>query len=153
MTKPCIALLLFAAAAVSAQEAPPRTYACDGFAEPLHRPGVMEVRGGRVLPLKANLLGAGGAVADGKALRTAPVVSLTFKPGDGPEVDKSNDLEVWDYGKGKSFVFLADPDPHWKFDLGTGKLAPGSYSVTLVSGDAKEYTVDPLCRLEILVRK
>jgi hypothetical protein len=154
MTIARVLLLLLAVAAVSAQETPPPpNYACDGFAEPLRTAEPMELRPGRVLPLKGRLAAADAKNADDTVLRTAPVVSLIFKPGEGPEVDKSGELEVWDYGKGKSFIYLADPDPHWKFDLGTAKLAAGRYLVTLVSGDPKEYTIDPVCRLELLIRR
>lgn len=149
-----VVLLVLAAVALSAQEAPPppATYACEGFAEPLRTTEPMELRPGRVLPLKGRLVAADGTNADHTVLRTAPVVSLVFKPDEGPEVDKSAELEVWDYGQGRSFVYLADPDPHWKFDLGTSKLA-GRYVVTLVSGDPQEYTVDPVCRVELLVSR
>ncbi|HYR27728.1 MAG TPA: hypothetical protein VEU30_04650, partial [Thermoanaerobaculia bacterium] len=135
------------AASIEAQEKRRPVYACDGFAEPLSKPGVMELRRGRVLPLKGKLVAADGSFANNKVLKTPPVVSLTFKPASGPAVDRSEGLEVRDYGKGKSFVF--DAEAHWKFDLGTGNLADdGNYTVLLVSGDPAEYTVDPACRFE-----
>lgn len=142
MKRTAAVMLLLTAAALSAQDVP-KKYSCDGFAEPLRRKS-MEVHRGRVLPLKGQLLAADGSNADDKVLRTPPVVSLMLGTA-----DKSEGLEQRDFGKGKSFVYLADPDPHWKFDLGTESMKDnGTYVVTLVSGDAKEYTVDPACRLE-----
>jgi hypothetical protein len=60
-------------------------------------------------------------------------------------------MEVRDYGKGNHFVW--DQEAHWKFDLGTGNLPDdGKYTVTVLSGDAKEYRVDPPCKLTFKLR-
>jgi len=134
-----------------AQESAAKTYACQGFAEPLqHSP--MQVAKGRVLPLRAKLATPGGGYVDDRILKTSPVVSLKFKPESGPEVDRSAGVEVRDYGKGTHFVW--DDEAHWKFDLGTKSLPDdeGEYTVSVASGDEKEYKIDPTCSLVFHVR-
>ena len=130
---------------ISAQETAPPKYSCDGFAAPLNR-GSIDVERGRVLPLKGKLSRADGTAVVQGSVRTAPVVHIALS-GE----DKSSALEAHDYGKGRSFVF--DPEAHWKFDLGTGTLTGnGTWVVTLLSGDPKEYVVDPACRFEFSLR-
>ncbi len=143
-----VALLALAALpARTAQAGPPDppTYRCQGFDEPLNRPS-MQVRRGRVLPLRGKLVAADGTFADNGVVKAAPAIRLTYLPEGSKEVDKTAGLEVRDYGKGNHFVF--DQEAHWKFDLGTGNLPDdGKYTVTVLSGDAKEYRVDPACKL------
>ncbi len=125
------------------------TYTCQGFDEPLNRPN-MHIGRGRVLPLRGKLFLSEGKYGDDAVLKTAPAISLKYKPESGPEVDKTTGVEVRDYGKGTSFVF--DKEAHWKFDLGTGNLPDnGKYVVSLLSGDSKEYKVDPPCTLTFLL--
>ena len=141
----CVVLFCAASRPARAQEKVLPTYSCNGFAEPLNRPN-MHIGRGRVLPLRAKLLLTDGTAADDTTLKAAPVISLKFQPESGPEVDKSAVAEVRDYGKGNAFVY--DKEAHWKFDLGTGNLPDdGKYTVTVVSGDAKEYRIDPACSL------
>ncbi|MGH9442517.1 MAG: hypothetical protein ACRD16_09600 [Thermoanaerobaculia bacterium] len=137
--------LLAAAPTVRAAENPQTTYACQGFDEPLKRNNI-HIDRGRVLPLRGKLILPNGKFGDNTVLKTAPVISLKYQPEGKPEVDKTGGLEVRDYGKGTSFVW--DAEAHWKFDLGTGNLPDnGQYTVTLLSGDPKEYRVDPVCSL------
>ena len=140
-----LAVAAFAPPGVFAEEAAPAKYKCDGFDEPLKRNNI-HIGRGRVLPLRGKLVGPDGKFGDATVLKTPPVVTLTYQPEGKPEVDKSGVLEVRDYGKGRSFVW--DPEAHWKFDLGTKSLPDdGQYTVTLSSGDPKEYQVDPVCSL------
>ena len=124
-------------------------YACQGFDEPMSRANI-HIGRGRVLPLRGKLVLPDGKFGDSSAIKAAPMLSLKYQPESGPEVDKTAGLEVRDYGKGRSFVF--DKEAHWKFDLGTGNLKDdGKYVVSLVSGDPKEYRVDPACSLVFLL--
>ncbi|MEO8191358.1 MAG: hypothetical protein ABI682_13535 [Acidobacteriota bacterium] len=135
---------LFLPPAARAADAVP-VYACQGFDEPMNRPNI-EIGRGRVLPLRAKLVKADGAFADETVVKSPPTLSLKFKPESGPEVDKTAGMEVRDYGKGNRFVW--DQEAHWKFDLGTGNLPDdGKYTVTVLSGDEKQYRVDPSCKL------
>jgi hypothetical protein len=124
--------------------------ACQGFDEPMNRQNI-EIGRGRVLPLRAKLVRPDGSFAEENAVKAAPTLALKYQPESGPEVDKTAGMEVRDYGKGNHFVW--DQEAHWKFDLGTGNLPDdGKYTVTVLSGDAKEYRVDPPCKLTFKLR-
>lgn len=142
-----IGLVLAASTPARAADKAPLVYACQGFGEPMHRDNIRIGRG-RVLPLRARLALPDGAF--GETLKSPPKLHLKYRPESGPEVDKTAGLEVRDFGKGNRFVF--DREAHWKFDLGTGNLAEdGTYVVSLLSGDEKEYRVDPVCSLSFLL--
>lgn len=142
-----LVLVFGTATPAGAAEKSPVVYACQGFAEPMHRENI-QIGRGRVLPLRARLALPDGTF--GEDLKSAPKIALKYRPESGPEVDKTAGLEVRDYGKGNRFVF--DKEAHWKFDLGTGNLKEdGRYVVSLLSGDEKEYRVDPGCSLSFLL--
>jgi hypothetical protein len=144
----CGLVLAASTPARGAGKAPP-VYACQGFDEPMSRPNI-HIGRGRVLPLRGKLVLPDGTFGDASVLKAAPRISLKYRPESGPEVDKTAGLEVRDYGKGNRFVF--DREAHWKFDLGTGNLKEdGTYAVSLLSGDEKEYKVDPVCSLVFLL--
>jgi hypothetical protein len=127
-----------------ARQAAP-VYPCRGFDEPMHR-SPQQISRGRVLPLRGKLTLPGGAFCDRNTVKTPPALTLKFRPEGGAEVDKTAGMEVRDYGKGNSFVW--DDEAHWKFDLGTGNLPDdGEYVARLVSGDEKEYRVEPPCEI------
>lgn len=137
------AALLPSSVALAADAAP--VYACQGFDEPMNRPDI-QIGRGRVLPLRAKLVRPDGTFVEESAIKSTPTLSLKYKPENGPEVDKTNGMEVRDYGKGNHFVW--DQEAHWKFDLGTGNLPDdGAYVVSVLPGDEKEYRVDPTCKL------
>jgi hypothetical protein len=145
----CLVLGLVGPHPASAKSPDPPTYRCQGFDEPL-RDG-MQIAKGRVLPLRAKLVGPDGSFGDQSSLKTPPAISFHYLPESGPEVDKTGGMEVRDYGKGTHFVW--DDEAHWKFDLGTGNLADdGKYRVTLLSGDEAEYKVDPACAVTFNLR-
>src|SRR5262249_7975340 len=145
-----LAILLFASGALwasarSAAGEDVRTFRCQGFDEPLNR-SPLQIGRGRVLPLRAKLILPDGSFGDENTIKTAPMVTLKYQPESGPEVDKTSKIEVRDFGKGNHFVW--DDEAHWEFDLGTLSLPDdGKYVVTLVTGDEKEYRVDPTCRV------
>ena len=139
-------LVLAASTPARAAGKAPLVYACQGFAEPMREN--IHIGRGRVLPLRARLALPDGTF--GEDLKSPPKILLKYRPESGPEVDKTAGLEVRDYGKGNRFVF--DKEAHWKFDLGTGNLKDdGTYVVSLLSGDEKEYKVDPVCSLVFLL--
>jgi hypothetical protein len=139
-----VAAAFYSPAPLRAADSTP-VYACQGFDEPMNRPNI-QIGRGRVLPLRAKLVKPDGTFADETTVKSTPTLSLKYKPESGPEVDKTSGMEVRDYGKGNHFVW--DQEAHWKFDLGTGNLPDdGAYTVTVLSGDEKEYKVDPSCKL------
>jgi len=123
----------------------PIVYHCVGFDEPLNK-GPMQVGKGRVLPLRAKLADDSGGFGDDTTVKAHPMVRVAYQPETGAEVDKTDEIDLRDYGVGRSFVF--DKEAHWKFDLGTLKFKQeGTYKVTVLSGDDAEYKVDPTCEL------
>ena len=107
------------------------TYPCVGFDEPIRND--MNVAKGRVLPLRAKLAMEGGKFADMSVVKSPPKVRVFLVPDSGAEVDRTDQIDVRDYGKGTSFVW--DAEAHWKFDLGTLKFADtGKYRVVLALG-------------------
>ena len=123
----------------------PAVYHCVGFDEPLNK-GPMQVGKGRVLPLRVKLADESGGFGDDSTVKAHPMVRVAFQPESGAEVDKTDEIDLRDYGVGRSFVF--DKEAHWKFDLGTLKFKQeGTYKVTVLSGDEAEYKVDPTCEL------
>jgi hypothetical protein len=125
-----------------------RTYQCVGFDEPIRNE--MNIPKGRVLPLRGKLAIEGGGFADQQTIKAAPKVRVMFVTDKG-EVDRTDQIDVRDYGKGTSFVW--DAEAHWKFDLGTLKFAEsGKYRAELLSGDEAEYKVDPICSAVFVLR-
>lgn len=146
----CLATSAGALGASPGKEAPKATaYRCVGFDEPVRNE--MNIPRGRVLPLRAKLAMEGGAFADDKVVKAAPKVRVMFLTEKGQEVDRTDQIDVRDYGKGTSFVF--DPEAHWKFDLGTLKFQEnGRYRAILLSGDEAEYRVEPTCEVLFSLR-
>jgi hypothetical protein len=129
---------------------PPAVYRCVGFDEPVNRSPIA-VNQGRVLPLRAKLAGENETYADDSVLKAHPIIRVTFQPESGGEVDRTDQIDVRDYGVGKSFVF--DKEAHWKLDLGTLKFKePGKYKAVLLSGDEAEYRVEPACTVVFNLR-
>jgi hypothetical protein len=150
-----LSLSLFGAVAAAAMlAAPPEkdaakaaVYHCVGFDEPIRNN--MHVAKGRVLPLRAKLQ-ADGSYADATVLKAAPQVRVHLVPETGPEVDRTDQIDVRDYGKGTAFVW--DAEAHWKFDLGTLKFEKeGKYRAFLIPGDEAEYKVEPGCEVTFLL--
>src|SRR4029077_15522961 len=98
------------AAGATPEKSKAATYRCVGFDEPIRNE--MNVAKGRVLPLRAKLAMEGGGFADATVLKAAPKVRVLFKPESGSEVDRTDQIDVRDYGKGTSFVW--DAEAHWK---------------------------------------
>lgn len=151
LSKICRVAVLVGAATLTRSAgafAAPPTYHCVGFDEPIHNE--MNIPKGRVLPLRGKLAIDGGGFANAETIKAAPKVRVMFVTDKG-EVDRTDQIDVRDYGKGTSFVW--DAEAHWKFDLGTLKFAEsGKYRAELLSGDEAEYKVDPICSAVFILR-
>jgi hypothetical protein len=125
-------------------------YACVGFEPPL-ADGPITVKGKRALPIKAEVLDEDGAALTDADLSAAPVVQVTYQSGIGATPEDVSDQTLW-VGQGtigNAFVFSGSK---WKFNLKTGNYtAPGTYTITMVSGDEAEYRVDPTCEAQFVV--
>ena len=132
-------------------ETPP-VYACEGFDSPMDR--LVTVKKNRALPLKATLLDSFEVVLTDLDLLSPPVVQVLFDsgvPGDTP-VDVTDDaLPSGQSSDGNVFSF-DDSTDRWKYNLKTKNYdAPGTYTITMESGDESEYLVDPTCTATFVV--
>ncbi|MGH6917330.1 MAG: hypothetical protein ACREJ0_06455, partial [Geminicoccaceae bacterium] len=145
---PCFSFLTFITEVAFVATAP--AYACVGFEPPL-ADGPVTVRGNRALPLKAELLDEDGFALTDADLGAAPVVQIDYQSGIGAQPEDVSDQALW-AGQGSSgnrFVFSGD---RWRFNLKVGNYsAPGTYVISMISGDGAEYAVDPTCEAQFIV--
>jgi len=127
---------------------PPPAYACVGFEPPMDK-GAVKVKKNRVLPLKAELLDGEYSVTDAD-ITAPPVIQVMYNSGAGPAVDANDDALSAGFGtEGNEFEFR---DGKWQFNLKTKNYsAPGTYTVTMVSGDSSEYIIDPMCTATFVI--
>jgi hypothetical protein len=125
-------------------------YACVGFEPPL-ADGPVTVRGNRALPLKAELRDEDGIALTDADLGAAPVVQVEYHSGVDASPEDVSDQALWagQGSSGNAFVFNGD---RWRFNLKVGNYsAPGTYAISMISGDGGEYRVDPTCESEFIV--
>lgn len=125
--------------------------ACVGFESPIDTSPVT-VKKNRALPLKASLYDIYGSLVSDSNLAAPPAVQVVFRPGESGEVvDVTDDaLAAGLSTGGNQFVFVGGL---WRFNLKTSNYtAPGSYSISLISGDAEEYSVTG-CQVELVIEQ
>ena len=135
---------------------------CEGFETPMNN-GPVKVRknkGGRelppdapstlVLPLKAELSDSDGFITDAD-IAARPVLQVRFDSGGGVANDVTADaLPAGVVTKGNQFAFTNDGK--WGFNLGTWNYtAPGTYTISVASGDETEYLINPTCTATFVV--
>jgi hypothetical protein len=127
----------------------PPALSCVGFDAPLDG-GAVTVKKNRVLPLKGRLVDGAGQLVDDLGITTRPVLTVTFDDGVNPAEDVTDDaLPAGAGSDGNQFEFL---DTHWQYNLKTKNYsASGTYTVTMVSGDSSEYTLEPECSAEFVI--
>jgi len=128
---------------------PEVSYSCAGFDPPMAA-GPVTVKGNRTLPLKAQLFDQ-----DGNAITNVdvpPVIKVTYRESpQSPPVDVTSDaFPVGQGTNGNQFVFTGE---HWQYNLKTTKFkTPGTYRVTMVSGDRDEYFFFPPCTARFIIK-
>jgi hypothetical protein len=113
---------------------------CFGFDSPLDS-GPVTVKKHRVLPLRAKLVDADGFPVTPFEIVSPPVIQVIFSASANPQVIDVTDqaLATGHKTEGNQFVFEAD---QWRFNLSTKHYsAPGTYIITMESGDEAEYAV------------
>lgn len=111
--------------------------------------GPVIVKNHRVLPLKAQLLDLEGAAVGGADIAAPPVVRVVYDPGGSP-VDVTDRAAPAGRGEGESFSF--DDSGRWHFNLVTRKYtAPGTYRVSMESGDDASYAISPTCEATFVI--
>ncbi|MBL7016885.1 MAG: hypothetical protein ISR84_04930 [Kiritimatiellales bacterium] len=131
--------------ATSHQQVGPGTvtvaYMNNGFEPPMDN-GPVTVKKNRVLPLKVKLLKNDGLLATDLDILSPPVLQVEFFG-----VDVADGVDVSDQalpaGKGSDGnAFSYTDDGVWQFNLKTSNYtAPGTYYITVVSGDAADYVI------------
>ena len=122
------------------------TMSCAGFDPPMDSPPVT-VRGKkRALPLKAQLFDNDGYAVTDLDLYAAPVIQVIYHSDQGGEPTDVSDeaLPAARGSEGNQFEFTVDQI--WQFNLKTTNYtAPGTYVITMDSGDETEYQMSSKC--------
>jgi hypothetical protein len=128
------------------------TLTCNGFDAPMNKSTPVRVRKNRVLPLRATLTNDQGQLVDDLGISAPPLVVVEFDDGlGGDSVDVSDDALPGAFGTaGNQFEFV---NGKWVFNLvNENYSAPGTYTASMVSGDSSEYTIDPTCSAQFVIR-
>ena len=126
-------------------------FSCEGFDSPMEVP--VTIKKNRALPLKARLFDELDILATDVDVVSHPVVQVLFNPSVGGDpIDVTDDaLPSGQSSDGNIFSFDASTD-RWKYNLKTKNYdAPGTYTISMVSGDNSEYVVDPTCEAIFVV--
>ena len=126
-------------------------YACAGFDDIADTP--LKVTRPRTIPLRAELLDRGLPVA-GDGLAAAPVIQIAFASGAPaePPADVTDLVPPPDRAfVGNQFLYK-EASARWFHGLQTIKMSPpGTYTITMVSGDDREYVIDPPCAASYVI--
>lgn len=131
---------------------PPLALSCEGFEPPMAN-GPVTVKKNRALPLKAELSDPDSNAITATDISASPVVQVLYTSGIGavPEDVTDDALNAGAGTDGNQFEY--DPNTgKWQFNLKTKNYdAPGTYTITMVSGDESEYLIDPTCSASFVV--
>lgn len=127
---------------------PELSLSCQGFEPPMDK-GPVTIKKHRVLPLKSTLFYNDVQVTD-LDIVARPVIQISYSSGVGNAVDVTDYALAAGQGtEGNQFLF---DGTWWHFNLETKNYsAPGTYSVTMRSGDETEYTIDPTCEAQFVI--
>ena len=125
------------------------TLTCTGFESPLAS-GPVTVKKNRALPFKAQLTDPDGFLVDNSGIFAPPVIQVTYDDYDGDATDVSDDVVSAGAGTdGNQFEF---ENGKWQLNLKVKDFtAPGTYTVTMESGNNAEYQIDPTCTSQFVI--
>lgn len=127
------------------------SYNCIGFEFPLEQSPVA-FKKNRVLPLKAQIFDTNGLPITDMDITAPPVVQVSYDSLiQGDPIDISNNvLPPAHSTNGNNFIFTEEGK--WQFNLETKSYtAPGTYSVSMETGDDSEYTLEPICTVDFII--
>lgn len=126
-------------------------FACAGFDDIADT--ALKVTKPRTIPLRAELLDQGLPIAGG-GLAAAPVIQVDFASGAPaePATDVTDLVPPPDRAfVGNQFLYK-EASARWFHGLQTIKMSPpGTYTITIVSGDDREYVIDPPCTASYVI--
>jgi hypothetical protein len=125
---------------------------CLGFESPLDK-GPVTVKKNRALPHKSQLQDEEGYAVTDADIAAAPVIQVLYEstPGANPEDVTDEALSAGMGTDGNQCVWTEDGK--WQFNLKTSNYtAPGTYTVTMQSGDNSEYVIDPTCESQFVIK-
>jgi hypothetical protein len=125
---------------------------CVGFDAPLASYPV-KVRGNRALPLKARLFDIAGAEINDLNIITPPALEVWFSESETGEASNVTE-DALPVGKGHDGNLFVCDQGIWRFNLKTSNYtAPGTYTVSMRSGDTSEYLIYSYstCRMQFVI--
>jgi Glycine rich protein len=122
---------------------------CVGFESPMNS-GPVKVKHNRVLPLKAQLFNATEIPVIETALSAFPLIQVLYNSSTAPAVDVTD--QALSDGQGTPANQFEFSGGKWQFNLETKKYtAPGTYTITMVSGNTSEYLINPTCVAKFVI--
>jgi hypothetical protein len=124
-------------------------FKCPNFEPPMGN-GPVTVKKNRVLPFKGTLLSDSIPITNMDII-APPVIQVLYDSGEGDATDVTNyALPVGQGTEGNQFEF---DGTWWHFNMGTkGYTSPGTYTVSMVSGDLTEYVINPTCTAQFVIK-
>ncbi|MDS4057754.1 MAG: hypothetical protein RKP73_04195 [Candidatus Contendobacter sp.] len=124
-------------------------FKCPNFEPPMGN-GPVTVKKNRVLPFKGTLL-SDSILITNMDIIAPPVIQVLYDSGEGDATDVTNyALPVGQGTEGNQFEF---DGTWWHFNMGTkGYTSPGTYTVSMVSGDLTEYVINPTCTAQFIIK-
>ncbi len=122
-------------------------YSCAGFQSPFDVALSLKQKVQRAIPLKMQLLDASGnVVTDTTIAGAAPVVNINYTAVNSTAVDETSLLDpIGQSSNGNSFSYNSTTQT-WQYNLSSSPFsASGTYTVTVTTGDATQYSVSPTC--------
>jgi hypothetical protein len=127
-------------------------YNCSGFESPMDQ-GPVTVKKNKALPLKAHLFDGNGYSITDADIFAPPVLQVIYNPAAEGEPEDVTDyaLSAGEGTDGNQFVFT--DEEKWQFNLKTKNyVAPGTYNITITSGDAEEYEIVSSCLASFIIK-
>ncbi len=120
---------------------------CVGYDTPFDNALFIKNKAKMVIPIKIALYDEDGFLITDQDVTAPPVINVKYSSasqGDGVE-----NIEIKEFtgksSEGNAFTFNPDTD-QWEYQLGTKQFSePGTYTVSVISGDGLEYTIDDEC--------
>jgi YVTN family beta-propeller protein len=121
--------------------------ACSGFRPPFDKPLSLKKNVKRAIPVDIDLTDVDGYTVTDSEITAPPVINVLFGAQVFGEIPQDTDDLLPLGSSNEDNIFRYDSSSEqWVYNLGTKQFqAPGTYMVTVTSGDADEYKIAPTC--------